>query len=355
MMKSHAKGDTVGMTPARMLQRAAVCAASLPLALAFVPAASAATPPDAAGSGSLTVAVATDAWYAASSACTASPTGCLPAAPQTAAYPTKTLHAGATAGQEDSRTYLTLNLTALPAGTALSGGTLRLPISSGQDGSLSPDTATLQACAVTATFKDDVEGASTAPPAVDCKKATAPAKYVAAAGSAPEMYTVDLTPFASAWTLGAATQGIVLMPSAETAAGSTWHATFSAHDRDVPAPQHISALVTYASAAGDIAAPFDDSAAAVTPETGNDSASFAAPPLAPVASDSLPSSSVPATTPQIAPQAPPVPTVQQFQPQAAVTVGGFAYPAVFLLPILFAVGCGWLGRALTRDLQPAVV
>jgi hypothetical protein len=337
-----------------MLQRAAVCGASLPLALVSVPAASAATPPDAVGAGSATVAVATDAWYAVSSACTASPTGCLPAAPQSSAYPAKTLHAGATLGQEDSRTYLTLNLTALPAGTALTGGTLRLPISSGQDGSFSSDTATLQACAVTASFKDDVEGSTAAPPAVDCKKATAPAKYVAAAGSVPEMYTVDLAPFASAWTLGASTQGIVLMPSTETAAGSTWHATFSAHDREVAAPMRISALVTYGSAAGDISAPFEDTTAPTTPEdTG--SASFAAPPLAPVATDQLPSSSVPETAPVIAPQTSPVPVAQQFQPQAAVTVGGFAYPGVFLLPILIAVACGWLGRALTRDLKPLAV
>jgi hypothetical protein len=338
-----------------MLRRAAACCASLPLALALASSAAAATPPDEAAAGSATVGVATDAWYAAASACTQSPTGCLPAAPQTAAYPAKTLHAGAAGGQEESRTYLTLNLTALPGGTSLTGGTLRLPIGTEQEGSLAPDSATLQACAVTGSFKDDVEGASTAPPAIDCKKATAPAKYVAAAGSAPAMYTVDLTPFASAWTLGAATQGIVLMPATDTAAGSTWHATFSAHDRDVPAAQRITALVSYGSAAGDISTPFEDTTAPAAAETGTGSASFAAPPLAPVATNQVPTSSVPQTTPVIAPQAPPEPTVQQFQPQAAVTVGGFAYPGVFLLPILIAVACGWLGRALTRDLQPAAI
>ena len=68
-----------------------------------------------------------------------------------------------------------------------------------------------------------------------------------------------------------------------------------------------------------------------------------------------PTSGVPDQTPVIAPQAAPVAPAPQFQPTAAVTVGGFAYPAVFLLPILIAVACGWLGRALTRDLQPAAV
>jgi hypothetical protein len=113
--------------------------------------------------------------------------------------------------------------------------------------------------------------------------------------------------------------------------------------------------VTYGSAVGDVSTPFEDTTAPAAPATGTGSASFAAPPLAPVATDQVPSSSVPQTTPVIAPQSPPVPVAQQFQPQAAVTVGGFAYPGVFLLPILIAGACGWLGRALTRDLQPAAV
>jgi hypothetical protein len=302
------------------------------------------------------VGVATDAWYAASAACTASPTGCLPAAPPATAYPAKTLHAGAAAGQEESRTYITLNLTALPAGTSLTGGTLRLPVGSGQEGSLAPDTATLQACAVTGSIKDDVDGSTSAPPAVDCKRAAAPAKYVAAAGTVPEMFTVDLTAFATAWTSGATTQGIVLMPSADTAPGSTWHVTLSAHDRQVAAPMHISAIVSYASAAGDFEAPDAFGDAVTTPtttDTGTGSTSFAAAPLAPVAPNQVPAALGPAT-PVVAPQTPPVAPVQ-LQPQAAITVGGFAYPGVFLLPILLAVAGGWLARALTRDLQPAVL
>ncbi|MDX6199686.1 MAG: hypothetical protein QOJ79_2837 [Actinomycetota bacterium] len=334
------------------MQRAALLAVvTLPMTLLLASAAAATTV--SAGTGTVTVGVSTDAWYAASSACTASPTGCLPAAPPASPYPAKSLQIGVAAGQEESRAYLTLNLAALPAGTSLTGGTLRLPVGGNQDGSVSPDMATLQACLATGTIKDDVEGSADKPPAVDCKGASSKAKYAAAAGSVPEMFTVDLTPFASAWSAGSTSQGIALIPADDTAAPSTWHVSLSAHDRDVPAPQHISATVFYASSAGDVQAPASGDVGATPATTTFDSgsASFAAPPLAPVPSAQLPANAPPAT-PEIAAQAPPVAPVQ-VQQQAAVTVGGFAYPGVFLLPILIAVVGGWLARALTRDLTPA--
>jgi hypothetical protein len=338
VLRTLLTGSVIG--PAWLLLMAAPAGAATPT-----------TPREAAGSGTTTVGVLADAWFSASSACTATPAGCLPAGPPATPYPAKTLQVGVLGGVEESRTYLSLNLTGLPGGTNLTGGTLRLPVGANTEGSVAPDTATLQACLVKAAFKDDVEGSTSAPPAIDCKQASSPAKYVAAAGSAPEMFTVDLTPFASAWTEGALAQGIALVPTDDTAPPSTWHVSLSAHDREVAAPMRISAQVTYASAAGDISAPFED---AVTPaDTG--AASFAAPPLAPTASVSVPDTSVPATTPVIAPQAAPVAPAQQFQPTAAITVGGFAYPAVFLLPILLAVAGGWLARALTRDLQPAAI
>lgn len=39
-------------------------------------------------------------------------------------------------------------------------------------------------------------------------------------------------------------------------------------------------------------------------------------------------------------------------PVAAVLGGPYAYPAVFLLPLLVAAAVGWAGRALTRELVP---
>jgi len=321
-----------------------------PILLLFPSPAGAVVPDEGASSGTATVRVATDAWYAAAAACTSSPTGCLPAAAPASPYPAKTLHVGVVAGQEEARTYLSLDLAALPGGTALTGGTLRIPVGGPDDGSRSPDTASLQACLVTAAFHDAAEGATDAPPAVDCRT-TAPAKYVAAAGNDPEMFTVDLTAFGSAWTAGSLNQGIALLPAADTAPPSSWHVAMSAHDRTGSTVAAPTATVQYASAAaGDAFDTADVSAPAAADSAGSSSVSFAAPPLAPQA-DTTPALQAPAVQPEVAAQASPVPPVQQVTPQAFVGGGGFAYPGVFLLPLLLAGAGGWLARALTRDLN----
>jgi hypothetical protein len=211
----------------------------------------------------------------------------------------------------------------------------------------------MQACLATGTFKDDVAGSPEKPPNIDCKAASSPAKYVAAAGAVPEMFTVNLAPFALAWSGGATSAGIVLVPTTDTGPGSAWHVALSGHDRTVAAAMHISATVTYSSSSTTDSSSFDAAPPLDTSNTGTGSASFAAPPLAPVATPQLPTVSAP-QAPDVAPQASPVAPAPQLQPAAAVTVGGYAYPGVFLLPILLAVAGGWLARSLTRDLTPAV-
>jgi hypothetical protein len=324
-----------------------------PLVLLLSSAAGASVPATGATSGTATVRLAADAWYSASSACTSSPTGCLPAGAPAPPYPAKTLHVGVAAGQEESRTYLSLDLAALPAGTALSGGVLKLPVAGPDDGSRAADTATLRACLVTASFKDATEGATDAPPAIDCKTSS-PAKHVAAAGNEPEMFTVDLTAFASSWAGGALNQGLVLVPAEDTAPNAMWHVAMSAHDRTGSTVAAPTAVVQYASAAaaGDDFDTSDVAPAAPTDSTGSSSVSFAAAPLAPQP-DTTPVVPAPAVQPEVAPQASPVAPVQQLTPQAFVGGGGFAYPGVFLLPIVIAAAGAMLARALTRDLATA--
>jgi hypothetical protein len=338
------------MTARRLGTRVAVVAASLPVAVALAAPALA-----EAGTGTATVGVASDAWYAVSSACTAGPTGCLPAAPPVSAYPAGTLHIGVAAGQEESRTYLALNLSALPSGTTLVSGLLRLPVGSAQEGSRVPDTATLQACLATGAFADTVDGSPEAPPKVDCKAASAVAKYVAAAGTQPEMLTIDLAPFVAALATGTASTGIALLPAADTPPETAWHVALSAHERSVPAAQRVSATVSYASAGkgGAVADPVPDAAppAATPPESG--SISFGAPPLVPVTPAQAPSTPISMGTAASGPVGPTAP-VSAAPAQAVGVIGGYAYPGVFLLPIIFAAACGWLARALTRDLAPGL-
>src|SRR4051812_23530325 len=249
MASAHAWRDTTDMARRTARRTAAVFVLAAPAALLLAAPAAAATPHGGAASGTVTVKTGIDAWFSTSSACTASPTGCLPAGVPAPPYPSKTLHVGVGAGQEESRTYLSLNLLSLPAGTALTGGTLRLPVAGMEDGSRAPDTASFQACLVRASFKDDVAGSTDQPPAIDCKSAAAPAKYAAAAGTAPAQFTVDLTAFGTAWTGGSA--ALALVPTPDQAPNTAWHVALSAHDRTgstVPAP---TATVSYASAVAD--------------------------------------------------------------------------------------------------------
>lgn len=328
-----------------------------PLVLLSGSPATAVPPKTEAASGTATVGLSSDAWYSTTPACTASPTGCLPAGPPST-YPAKTLHVGVGAGQEESRTYLVLDLASLPVSTSLTGGSLRLPVSSG-DGSRAPETASFMGCLVTEPFKDDVQGSSAVPPKVDCKKATAPAKFVAGAGDAPAAFTLDLSPFAAAWASGSANQGLALIPGGEISPTSVWHVAMSARDRKVEPAMHISATVSFTSSS----AVTDDSFTSPPPEDqfvapppadagfSSGGESFAAPPLA---STFVPESPVAAVGPAIGgagPAAAPVLAAPALV-NTAFSPGGYAYPIVFLLPLLLALAGGLLARALTRDLTP---
>ena len=305
----------------------------------------------APASGTSVVKPSAEAWYRAAPAC-ALPTGCADAGAPSP-YSPDTLHVGVVGGVEEARTYLQLDLTALPSGTQITGGTLQLPVATGgSDGTRAPETATIQACAVKAPVKD-ADGSTAAPPEVDCEAASAPAKFVEASGSNPASYTVDLGALTSAWA-SAAPGAIALLPAAETAPPANWHAAFSDRTRKGEGVVPISASLAFTSASFDtadtdtfVAPPPFEPAPAVQEAPAFDSGSFAAPAL----SAETPLLPEPAPQPQTAPVAATTPVAaQQAIPVAASLPAGFRYPAVFLLPLLVGAAVAWLGRALTRDL-----
>ena len=306
----------------------------------------------AAGSGTTVVRPSAEAWYRATPSC-ALPTGCADAGQAPSPYAADTLHVGVAAGVEEARTYLQLDLSALPAGTKPTGGTLLLPIATGSsDGTRAADTARLQACAVKEPVQD-ADGSFATPPAVDCEAASAPATFVAAAGDEPAAFTVDLSTLTSAWE-SSVPGAIVLLPAADTAPPASWHVAFSDRTRTGEGVVPISAAIAYASASLDTTGtevvvappPFAPAPTFDAPAPAFDSGtSFAAPPL---------TADVP-LAPAPAPQAPPAPMTTSPQQSSVVPValsvpGAFRYPGVFLLPIVLAVAIAWLGRALTRDL-----
>jgi hypothetical protein len=314
-----------------------------------------AAPALAAGSGMTVLKPSAEAWYRTTPACLL-PTGCAAAGETPSPYSPDTLHVGVTAGLEEARTYLQLDLAALPTATKPTGGTLLLPIAGGaRDGTRAAATAQLQACAVSAPVQD-ADGSFAAPPEADCDAASVPATFVAATKDDPAAFTVDLSALTSAWET--ATPGaIALLPAADTAPPESWHVAFSDRTRTGEGVVPISASVAYASAVLGTAEtevfvappPFEPAPAFEAPAPAFDSGSFAAPPL----SADVPL--VPAPEPQAQPAPAPVaaPQQQSVVPVALTVPGGFRYPGVFLLPIVLAIAIAWLGRALTRDLATA--
>lgn len=304
----------------------------------------------AAATGTLVAQPSAEAWYRTTPACALPPTGCADLSAAPSPYAPDTLHVGVNAGAEEARTYLQLDLAALPAGTRPTAGTLLLPVAAGaQDGTRAPETAKLRACAVTEAVAD-VDGSFTAPPAVDCGAASVPARFVPAAGADPAAFTVDLAPLAATWSSGAVPGAVALLPAEETAPPDSWHVAFSDRTRTGAGVVPISASLAFVSSAFDttsaappvVPAPAFE-APVQQPPAFEAPTSFAAP--AAVAAPLLPEAAAPpAPAPVAAPAQQVVPVAQSF------VQGGFRYPGVFLLPLVLAVAAGWLGRALTRDL-----
>ena len=268
-----------------------------------------------------------EAWFAPPPTC-ALPLGCGPtdSLPPVSRYPAGTLHVGVTAGLEDARSYLKLDLGSVPSGATLTGGTLIIPVAGAADGTSSPETAQLAACFATSAFTP-VEGSLAPPPAVDCGS-TSLATYAA---GPPAQLTIDLAPFASRWAAGETNYGIALMPAPGTAPPTTWHVAFSGRARtgsDVPAAR---VELTFDPAPALPSEPLPD----VAEETTFSDAiiDLLAPPP--------PQSSAAAIVDQAR-------LPSRIEPAFEVSGPGFAYPVVMAAPLVLLALGGYLGWALTR-------
>jgi hypothetical protein len=266
------------------------------------------------------------------------------ALPATNPYPAKTLHVGASAGAEESRTYVSLDTASVPFGVEILGGTLVLPVLADTTaGTLAPETASIQVCIATAAVTDGVEGSVGGAPAVDCTTSSK-AAFAPASASKPASFTVDLKPFSSAIAAGQASLAIV--PLVQPGDAGAWHVAFSRRDRAGGSPISATLLLD---GEGTVDIPTDpadpgdtDTGSGALPPVGTGSTPGA--PFDP----SLGAPQQPQTAP-LGPQKAGPRTV----PVAADFGGPFAYPGVFLLPIVLMVALGWASRAMTRELVPA--
>lgn len=307
------------------------------VALPFVPLAHADPP-------ATTLTPSAEAWYQPNPSCQL-PVGCqaLPAAPApvpapvtppaTSPWPAGSLHVAVAGGQETARSYLAFGLADL--GGTVTSAVLDVPLDpSAQDGSVSPETAAVQVCPFTGSVTP-ADGSVDPPPTVACAQGV-DTTYVAT--PTPHLHA-DLAPMLGAL---ADAGGLALLPDArKTAQTSTWHVVFSAHDRADAAktpPASLAVQVTpYPTQTEDAFPPVQPMAPpAAPPLTGT---GFAAPP--PV---QLPAQQPPLALPA-APQPAPV-------AQARTITVGYAYPAVWLIPLALLVLVPLTTGALTKDLTP---
>ncbi|MCA1677114.1 MAG: hypothetical protein LC799_34685, partial [Actinobacteria bacterium] len=156
-----------------------------------------------------------EAWYNTSPL----PGGELPVVPPPAnPYDEHTLHVRITSGEEDARTYVSLDTTDLPAGAEINAGTLILPLHPTETDTGDDRKALFEACLADPII-DRVSGSFEAPPEVDCKLKSG-AIYE---GKPEPHFVVDLTPFVDFLE----TNSLALLPTdSAREQADTWHVAF---------------------------------------------------------------------------------------------------------------------------------
>ena len=184
----------------------------------------------------VTVPTDVEAWYYVADE-EAEPPVPLPVVPDPVnPYGENTLHVSVTGGQEETRTYLTLDTTSLPVTFELIEGSLELPVDPGGV-TLNPETARVQIC-LSELPPQSVGGSFEEPPEVDCATKV-PATYEAE----PSPHLVaDITDFGTDLTFS----GLAIMPSVRAREqGDTWHLTFYGKKNETEDAKPITARLTF--------------------------------------------------------------------------------------------------------------
>lgn len=217
------------------MRRSALAAAVLSAGIVVMAALPAAAVP---GYGTAVLPTDTEAWYWTAGCSSA--IGCGVVAPTSDPYPANTLHVGEDAGQPIEVSYLTLNTSALPAGSVITAATLVLPVATdSSDQALAVSSAQIVACPTTQSFADG-QFATTPPPSSNCR-VEAHAAYNP--GSSEPLFTIDLAPLVRASHGTLTGVGVALLP--DPSQPGTWQVPFNGRRRNVAGQKPITAQVTY--------------------------------------------------------------------------------------------------------------
>ncbi len=193
------------------------------------------------GSTDLCVATAVEAWYHTTPASELPPDIPLDQLPEESQYPENTLHVGQRVGEEESRTYLTFNLSAVPVTARITRVIVYLPLDE-DGGTKEPKAASTQACLVNEPPEEKKEGSLEPPPEAECSKtlSSAPATYEQKPRPHLELNLGPLTELITP------TGGIALLPTdTETQRTRTWHLAFFAKNNKNKNAEPISARISY--------------------------------------------------------------------------------------------------------------
>lgn len=175
-------------------------------------------------------------------------------------YGEDTLHVGITAGREESRTYVTLDVTDLPATFKLVEGKLVMPIAP-DNGTIGAEDSRVQVCLALPPAKS-AEGSFEEPPEVDCKTKS-PAGYRAKPFPRLE---ADLTPFEDDLTFSA----LAIVPSERAVEKQdTWHVAFYGKKNETEGAKPIMAELSFVEEEFDVPALADPVTGDVPSSTGD--------------------------------------------------------------------------------------
>lgn len=286
---------------------------------------------------------AVEAWYTAPAAAPACDTAAAlcPAPLLPAESPPSTLHVGVANGAETDRTFLVLDLTELPDDAEPVAGVLVLPLADPHAGAAAPDAAALLACAVQEAVQP-ASGAVGPGPSFDCATSSPGLYLPPAPGREAGAFVVDLAPFLQDWAAGELPAlALVAAPSSLGEPTAAWHLAFDG--RGTPeGPSPIGADIEVA--------PRRSPSKTTTEPVGVVADDEPSPWL-----DAAPL--VPVPRPSLLPEAPPEARVEQLEAAGRTDAGhrffrpsGFAYPLLFVLPLVFVVLFGVLSRSLVADI-----
>jgi hypothetical protein len=307
---------------ARLVGAAAIAGAAV---VGFTPVAEAET--------TTTIAPTAEAWYQPNPSC-ASPAGCIGTGtlPPASTYPAGTLHIGVSAGEETARSYVAFPFVAV-TGT-ITAAALTVPLDPNPaDGGFAAESGKVEVCLTSAPLAN-ARGSFDPPPTIDCS-VSVPASYVAT----PQPHLdVDLGPLVNR--LQAAT-GIVLLPDATASTPTeSWRVVFSAHDA-------AGAPTTAAS----VTLKVQDRSIATSPGS---TATPTGPIVSGVVSIQPPLGTGFAVTPSTVARTAPAPSVGSVtSAPRLIRAAAYAYPGVWLLPLVMLVLVPMMVKALTTDLVRA--